>query len=244
MTLTQPRLLWGLIGCLALLLALEWVWPESAPPPIAARPVRHAASTHAADMPQRDTDAWGETILARPLFSVSRRPPKIATNTGHAAAPSDARLAGILITPYGRRAIFAPETGKQLVLAEGAPINESTIRQIRADRVILASGAELRPSFDRRPGALGTTANFQPGFPAPGFPAPGFQPGFPAPGFPNPGFQPGQPNPGFPNPGFQNPGFQNPGFQPGLQPQPNPPEDGQPQPGVPFRNPLIPQRRE
>jgi hypothetical protein len=122
-------------------------------------------------------------VLDRPLFSISRRPPK-ATAGPSAAAPDEARLAGILIGRFGKRAIFAPQGGgKPLVLAEGSQVNESSIRAIEPDRVILASGAVLKPEFDRNRVPTAFTPPFQP--PVPNFPAPGFvggnvaQPGFP-----------------------------------------------------------------
>jgi hypothetical protein len=124
-----------------------------------------------------------------------------------------------MITRAGRRAIFAPEGGgKQLVLAEGASVNQTTISSIQPDRVVLAGGAVLRPTYDRnRPQTVPLfqpiTPNFQPGFP---------QPGFPQPGFAQPGFQPAAP-------------MASAGAEDGVQPPPPP---------QPFRGPMIPQRRE
>jgi hypothetical protein len=228
MKLDEKRLIWGGFGGLVFILLLEWVWPSPSPPPIAAhkpRLIDHAEPQEAA----RDTSGWADTILGRPLFSVSRRPPRVVRSSGSQTAIGQARLSGIMISAAGRRAIFAPDGGgKQLVLSEGASVNDTTIRRIQPDRVILASGAILQPTYDRNRSPA-TTAPFQPGLP---------NPGFAVPGFPNPGF----PNPGFPNPNFPNPAFQNPGI-----PQPPPGgEDGNAgSPPLPNpRNPMIPQRRD
>ncbi len=243
----RPGLLWGVIGALVLLLVLEWVWPSGSTPAQRATAARVARQAHAA-APARTTAAWAQAILARPVFSLSRRPPKPVVTVHGQVVAGQARLAGILITRAGRRAIFAPEGGgRQLVLAEGASVNESTIRQIQADRVLMASGAVLRPTYDRNR-VTTTTPPFQPfapSFPAPGFPA--GNPAFPSQGFPNPGF----PNPGMINPGFPNaptPGvFPNANFNPGIPPVTPPGEEAAVPPApvpMPMRGNLIPQRRE
>jgi hypothetical protein len=223
MKLDEPRVIWGGLGALVFILLLEWVWPAPSPPPITIhkpRVIDHAEPQEAA----RDTSGWADTILGRPLFSVSRRPPRAPSSSGSQTAVGQARLSGIMISAAGKRAFFAPEGGgKPLVLAEGASVNDSTIRRIQPDRVILASGAILQPTYDRNR-SPSITPTFQPGLPNPGFSAPGFQ------------------NPGFPNPNFPNPAFQNPGI-----PQPPPGgEDGNAgnQPPPFPRNPMIPQRRD
>jgi hypothetical protein len=218
---SRIRLLSGLIGFLAVILALEWLLPD--PPPPAGTPVALLRSRPPAAIATRDTGDWVETVLARPVFSISRRPPKVAAG-GHAeTAAGEARLSGIMITRAGRRAIFAPEGGgKPLVLAEGASVNQSTIRSILADRVVLAGGAVLRPSYDRNRSNQTTPPFFQT-----------IQQNFPA-----------APNPYLPN--FAQPNFP----QPGLQPPQAGGDDGTPppptplQPMQPFRGNMIPPRRE
>ncbi len=238
------RLLAGLAALLGLVLVLEWALPSQPSPAQAVPLARFQSAGRAAVLPTRRTANWAEAILARPVFSISRRPPRIAAGGPASAGPGQARLAGIMITRTGRRAIFAPEGGGHaLVLAEGGSINQSTIRRILPDRVVLVSGAVLQPAYDRnRPAA--TTA-FQP-------PVTPFNPNFPP--FPNPGGQfanPGLLTPGVPPPGFQPPGFQPPGFpqqafQPAGVPVPQPNgEDGvPPTPQQAFHGGLIPQRRE
>ncbi len=219
MRVDLPRVISGVLGVLALLLTLEWVWPAGSVAGNTVSPARVAVQARAPALAARDTSAWVSAVLARPLFSVSRRPPHNVVRGIGVVAVGQARLAGIMITRNGRKAIFAPEGGgKQMVLPEGAAVNDSTIRRILPDRVTLASGAVLLPSYDKNRVSTG---------------APGFQPF--TPGFANPGFNPVMPG------GFQNPAFPNPGLQ-----QPPGEEPGQPPPQGPLllRNNMIPQRRE
>ena len=230
----RMRLVGIVLGVLTLVLMLEWVWPsgggEAEPPGGLHLPRGGPKSSFQA----RAAAAWAESVLARPLFSISRRPPRVEASAGNAAAPDQARLAGILIGRFGKRAIFAPEGGgKQLVLGEGASVNESTIRSIEPNQVVLASGTVLIPSFDKnRVPSLPFTPPFQPAMQ-----------GFPQPGFPN-GQMPGG---GFPmqrsvmpQPAPENEaGDQQDGAAPPAVPVP-----GVPQPVPVFRGPMIPQRRE
>ncbi len=238
MSLDRARLLYGALAVLVLVLALEWAWPagragEDVGPPTFTTPKQAQAAA------ARETASWEQTVLARPLFSIGRRPQRVASKAGDVLAVGQARLAGIMITRFGKRAIFAPDGGgKQMVLPEGASVNDSTIRRIQADRVILASGTVLLPTYDHNPSTLGTTPPFHPAF-APNFPAPG--PGFPNQAFPNQAL----PNQAYPSPAFPGqgvPGSFPPAFRaPGPQFQP-PAEAGDQAP--PFRGGPIPQRRE
>ena len=219
MTWPTSRLMAGVLAVLALVLALEWLLPDAAPPAVSPARVRAAAT--APVLAARQTGTWVAAVLARPVFSISRRPPKVVAGAREQVA-GEARLAGIMITRAGRRAIFAPEGGgKTLVLGEGASVNQSIVRSILADRVVLASGAVLHPTYDRN---RVPSAPFQPMQSA-------FQPGFANPNFPG--------NPGFPpQPGAAPPNFQ-------LLSPPQTGEDGLPTPPPPvFRGAPIPQRRE
>jgi len=229
--LLQPRLLWSGIAAFGLVLAFEWGWPAGGDPlvPPPRLPIGHAVGQPAA---LRETAAWGETILQRPLFTISRRPPRAVRNGGQVAAVGQARLAGIMISRTGRRAIFAPEGGgKQRVLAEGAAVNDSTIRRIQPDRVILASGTVLLPAYDKNR-SQATTPPFQP--PPPNFAPPGFT----APGFPGAAFNPAFPNPNFPNPAMAPQGM--------AAPPPPVSDDSGPVTSIPPspRNQFAPQRRD
>jgi hypothetical protein len=233
----RMRLLVILLGAMTLVLLLEWVWPASdgGAAQLGVLHLPHGGPKAALQV--RATSDWADKVLARPLFTIGRRPPKAEASTG-AAAPDQARLSGILIGRFGKRAIFAPDGGgKPLVLGEGANVNESTIRSIEPGQVVLASGAVLTPRFDK---------NRTPSAPF----TPPFQPVMP--NFPQAPFANGQmPNPGFP--------MQRPVLQPtpdadsaddsdASPPPPGPqvvPVPGMPQQPVPvFRGPMIPQRRQ
>jgi hypothetical protein len=175
------RLTSGVLAALALVLALEWLLPGSGS--LALPAVRVAGPARQVPPPARRTGAWADLVLARPVFSISRRPPRVASGPTADAVAGQARLAGIMVSQLRRLAIFAPDGGgKPLVLAEGASVNDSTIKDILPDRVILASGAVLTPAYDHNrvvpPPAL-----------------PFFQPPFQNPAFANPGFNQGQPYP-------------------------------------------------
>jgi hypothetical protein len=90
-------------------------------------------------------------ILARPLFSPTRRPAEAAA-ADHSETPlSDMRLTGILITPDQHLAIFAPAGGKPLVRSEGEMISDWRIESI-ADQSVSLTGptgaTTLEPKAD------------------------------------------------------------------------------------------------
>ncbi|MCW8306046.1 hypothetical protein AruPA_03265 [Acidiphilium sp. PA] len=80
------------------------------------------------------TNRWVAAILARPLFTPSRRPARIAAVAGSSRAALP-RLTGIMVSPEGRFAIFAPATGKPITVQPGARIGGFTVRGIARDRV-------------------------------------------------------------------------------------------------------------
>jgi hypothetical protein len=184
----KPAVPFAVACCvLATLAAAEWLpaGEVAAPRPLTV------AQIHTADDPggdtDRDTAGWASTITARPLFNIGRRPPKSASHSNAVASSDLPRLSGIMITPGGRRAIFSPESGKPLVLAEGAALEDGTIRRIAADSVTIQSAKGdmvLRPSFDHNH-AAGTPIINGPAFPPnaaafnPAFPNPAFAPGMP-----------------------------------------------------------------
>lgn len=187
------------LGTCALLVAIlpfEWL-PAAAPPvPKPAVAPRPAAATPS-DADQKDTGDWADTVLGRPLFTVGRRPPK-SSGGGHLASNTGLpRLAGIMITPAGKKAIFAPDGAKPLVLGEGGALDDATVRTIKRDRVVVTGpkGEQvLWPTYDHN--RTGQTPSI-PTFPQPGFngggPTPGFGPAFP--GRPNFPMQPPMPPP-------------------------------------------------
>jgi hypothetical protein len=92
------------------------------------------------------------TILARPLFSPGRRPPHSnAGNDADNAGIGDARLAGIVVAPGHRFAIFAPTGAKPLVVTEGETISGWRVDSISPSEVSLTGpdGTKtVQPKFD------------------------------------------------------------------------------------------------
>jgi hypothetical protein len=86
-------------------------------------------------MPSKDV-AQGRlaTILARPLFAPARRPPAGAATTEEGLP----RLAGVIIGPDIRRAIFAPAKGSATVVTEGGRTAGYDVHAIGPNEVILS----------------------------------------------------------------------------------------------------------
>ncbi|HTV46470.1 MAG TPA: hypothetical protein VMF05_14250 [Stellaceae bacterium] len=159
-----------------------------APKPLPAPPLREADSGY---------DTLMATTLARPLFSSTRRPP--VQNSGDAADDSglaDTRLAGILIEPGHRIAIFAPTGAKAVTVTQGQTVGSWRVDSITPVEVSL-SGPDgtktLQPKFDPNlvPPATPPFVN-RPAEPG-GFAVarPGVRPGLP-PGFNRAPFRPGE----------------------------------------------------
>lgn len=144
------RAAWLLLLLAALLLGAEALRdndgmpgpPPSAPSAAAPPPPRRAATGEDAGLQA--------AVLARPLFSPSRRPlaeGAIAPPTGQtepesAAAP---RLAGIVVSAASRTAIFVrPEDGRSVTLSEGGRIGEETVLRIEPGQVTLEGPAGRR----------------------------------------------------------------------------------------------------
>ena len=125
------QLLLGLLGALAVLLALtigyEIFAPNTDEAGIAAPAAAHAAAPAASPANRgaagAQTASWVGAILARPLFSVSRKPDG-GPATAAAAASDDAtdlpRLTGVLMYGTTRHALFQPVGDvPPLVVGEG-----------------------------------------------------------------------------------------------------------------------------
>jgi general secretion pathway protein N len=109
-------------------------------------------------------------ILARPLFSSTRRPPQDASSGPSADSDlADARLTGIVTTPSRRIAIFAISSDKPLKVAEGDDVSGWRIESITPREVSLSgpSGTKtLQPKLDPNLAApAGQPAAGQPGRP-------------------------------------------------------------------------------
>lgn len=124
------------LGVLAFaLLALIALEALEAPAPATA-----AAPVQAIHLPAAAVDDGADfvpIILARPLFALDRRPKAGPAAVG-AVGDDMARLAGILIDPPQRHAIFQPSgDGKPLSLVEGDQIAGWQIQRIAPDGVTL-----------------------------------------------------------------------------------------------------------
>jgi hypothetical protein len=92
------------------------------------------------------------TVLGRPLFNNSRRPPQTAANdSGGTSDLADTRLTGIVTEPGRSIAIFAVNGAKPLKLTEGEAVSGWRIESITPREVALIGpgGAKtLMPKFD------------------------------------------------------------------------------------------------
>lgn len=149
--LVAPLLLVGCVTFGAVLL-FEIKTPDR-PPVVPSAAVEHIDPPPALhQLPIADAAPPIAAILARPLFSPTRRPPQ--SKAGGAADDSglaDSRLAGIIIEPGHRFAIFAPEGAKLLTVTEGETVSGWRIESI-TPRDVSLSGPEgtrtLQPKFD------------------------------------------------------------------------------------------------
>ncbi len=147
------KLLTGLLLIASGLAAVVAVEVADAPRGDVAPLAGHTVTAVSPSPPPRTdhTDAWVSTVLARPLFSPDRRPPADAAAAAGSRLPGLPRLAGIIVGPFGRSAIFAPDGNKPLVVQEGARIAAYTVKSIEATQVRLVGpdGARvLYPSFE------------------------------------------------------------------------------------------------
>jgi len=99
----------------------------------------------AAAQDHRDrTDTWLATSLARPLFSPDRRPTDAGPNASSGPMLGLPRLTGVVIGPFGQRAIFAATAGgRPTVLAVGKTLGDYTVEKIEPGGVTV-SGPEGR----------------------------------------------------------------------------------------------------
>lgn len=102
--------------------------------------------------PSTRLDELLATVLARPLFSSTRRPPPTAANDGPSGADlGDTRLTGIVTEPGHRVAIFAVKGAKPLTLTEGEDVSGWRIDNITPREVSLSGPGgtkSLEPKID------------------------------------------------------------------------------------------------
>ena len=102
-----------------------------------------------------------KTLLARPLFDQTRRPP-VAPPSVVAVMPRLPQLTGVVVSPAGAFAIFANSAGgKPIVVREGDQVGVAVIETVAAGHVTLRGpegiltiprdgGHGLRPTRPRR----------------------------------------------------------------------------------------------
>ena len=115
--------------------------------PVRAETMAAAARTE----PGAPVGAVVTEILARPLFSATRRPPPHGSDSGSNNGFSDTRLTGIVTEPGHRFAIFALTGAKSLIVGEGDTVDGWHVDNI-TPRDVSLSGPEgtktLQPKVD------------------------------------------------------------------------------------------------
>jgi general secretion pathway protein N len=151
--------------------------PAGAEDPVAAQTARPDAPGPMTRPQNPRPEELVAPILARPLFSSTRRPPQDAPSGAAADDLADARLTGIVTTPGHRIALFAVSGDKPLKVAEGDAVSGWRIENITPREVSLSgpSGTKtLQPKIDPNLAPPpGQPPMGQPGGRAPIPPAPG-----------------------------------------------------------------------
>ncbi len=99
----------------------------------------------------RHYDSMLTTILDRPLFSATRRPPPHNDGPATDSSFDDTRLAGIVTEPGHRFAIFAPTGAQPLLVSEGDTVSGWRVESINPREVSLSGPGgtkTLRPKID------------------------------------------------------------------------------------------------
>jgi general secretion pathway protein N len=184
-------------GCLLFgVILITELAPAGAEDPVVA-PTAQSDAPNPTTRPQNPRpEELVATMLARPLFSSTRRPPQDAPSGAADSDLTDARLTGIVTTPRHRMAIFALTGDKPLRVAEGDAVSGWRIESITPREVSLSgpSGTKtLQPKIDPNiappPGPIGQAGGRVPAPPAAGrprVPVPGAAPAVaqPPPGVP------------------------------------------------------------
>ncbi len=114
-------------------LGLEWLLPHPAPQVQPMHPSQLGGAVQPAAARGANPGQEAAAILARPLFSISRRPP--AVKAGTAAGTDDLpRLSGIMITGVQRHAIFEGD-GKPRITGIGDQVGDYRILAIMPSAV-------------------------------------------------------------------------------------------------------------
>lgn len=126
----------ALAACCALVLAAELAGPEGHEPQAAARGNEPQAQEQ--PVPRPDPAPPVAAILARPLFSPTRRPPDATAPLAQVAEPP--RLNGLLLWSGGRRAIFTATQNTTVALQEGSLVDQWRVERITDRAVVLSHG--------------------------------------------------------------------------------------------------------
>lgn len=128
--------------CVVLGLSILGEWALSVPDVAALPNDPPSASVTFAPMPSIDADDLTKTILDHPLFTASRMPPA-APQMPQAAAKTapqlHARLAGMIVGPDDREALFARDAGPVVAVHEQQEIDGWKVASIDAEKVVLQS---------------------------------------------------------------------------------------------------------
>jgi general secretion pathway protein N len=163
----KPRIGGAFLGltALAALLAFEvlegpFFVPEAPP---SGQPQRALAATGALPVEAADLSAFGE-IVARPLFSPTRRPPPVREQTATAtvAQPETFALIGVIISTEGRMALLRTIATDEVQRAvEGQSVGGWEVGAINPTHVVLQRGKdkEVIKINDADPASGETSAN-------------------------------------------------------------------------------------
>ena len=90
-----------------------------------------------------DKDIGFPEMLARPVFSVNRRPPSVATKDVATMKKGQFALVGVLISPGTRAALLRDVvTGKVQTVSQSAVVRGMTLSQVQPDRAMLSLSDE------------------------------------------------------------------------------------------------------
>lgn len=141
------RLLLSVGGCVlfGVVILLELSWGMTRPVPPATVSSQTDGLSAAPNETRADPNQLVSTILARPLFSSTRRPPPIADNDVSSTFElGGARLTAIVIAPDERIAIFDMKGAKPLVLNEGQTVSGWRVDSITPSEVSLVGPGGLK----------------------------------------------------------------------------------------------------
>ena len=179
-------LILSLGGCtlFGVVLFLELTSADRNQPAVVRAPARVEAAA-AAPVRGPRIDELLATVLGRPLFSATRKPPEAKEDRPVDMEIPNMRLTGIVIEPDRHLAIFAVPGAKPMVRSEGETVNEWQLDSIEPRQVSLSGPAgtttiepKTDPSIIRAAPAAQPTANSSQPAP-PGRPSLAMAPGRP-----------------------------------------------------------------